>query len=78
MIADTDVNREKQKKKSLQHQLGKLASQTVSSLPDFKPKGTRYESVNYGIIATIDPHSQKEHTEAYKIPKFGFNRANFD
>ena len=25
--------------------------------------------------ATIDPHSQKEHTEIHKIPKFGVNRA---
>ena len=22
-------------------------------------------------LATIDPHSQKEHTEIHKIPKFG-------
>ena len=22
-------------------------------------------------LATIDPHSQEEHTEIYKIPKFG-------
>ena len=29
-------------------------------------------------LATIDPHSQKEHTEIYKIPKFGVNRDNFD
>ena len=26
-------------------------------------------------LATIDPHSQKEHTEIRKIPKFGVNRA---
>ena len=26
-------------------------------------------------LATIDPHSQKEHTE---IPKFGVNHASFD
>ena len=25
-------------------------------------------------LATIDPHSQKEHTEIHKIPKFGVNR----
>ena len=25
-------------------------------------------------LATIDPHSLKEHTEIYKIPKFGVNR----
>ena len=25
-------------------------------------------------LATIDPHSSKEHTEIYKIPKFGVNR----
>ena len=25
-------------------------------------------------LATIDPHSQKEHTKLYKIPKFGVNR----
>ena len=24
-------------------------------------------------LATIDPHSQKEHTEIHKIPKFGIN-----
>ena len=29
-------------------------------------------------LATIDPHSQKEHTEIYKIPKFGVNQASFD
>ena len=29
-------------------------------------------------LATIDPHSQKEHTEIVKIPKFGVNRASFD
>ena len=29
-------------------------------------------------LATIDPHSQKEHTEIYKISKFGVNRAIFD
>ena len=28
-------------------------------------------------LATIDPHSQKEHTEIHKIPKFGANRASF-
>ena len=27
-------------------------------------------------LATIDPHSQKEHTEIHKIPKFGVNQAN--
>ena len=26
--------------------------------------------------ATIDPHSQKEHTEIHKIPSFGVNRAS--
>ena len=29
-------------------------------------------------LAIIDPHSQKEHTEIHKIPKFGVNRASFD
>ena len=29
-------------------------------------------------IATIDPLSEKEHTEIDKIPKFGVNRASFD
>ena len=29
-------------------------------------------------LATIDPHSQKEHTEIHKIPMFGFNQARFD
>ena len=29
-------------------------------------------------LATIDPHSQKEHTEIYQIPKFGVNWVNFD
>ena len=28
-------------------------------------------------LATIDSHSQKEHTEIHKIPKFGVNRASF-
>ena len=25
-------------------------------------------------LVTIDPHSQKEHTEIQKIPKFGVNQ----
>ena len=29
-------------------------------------------------LATIDPHSQKEHTEIHKILKFGANQAGFD
>ena len=29
-------------------------------------------------LGTIDPHSQKEHTEIHKIPKFGVNLARFD
>ena len=29
-------------------------------------------------LATIDPHSQKEHTDIHKIPKFGVNQASFD
>ena len=29
-------------------------------------------------LATIDSHSQKEHTEIDQIPKFGVNRASFD
>ena len=29
-------------------------------------------------LAAIDSHSQKEHIEIYKIPKFGVNRATFD
>ena len=29
-------------------------------------------------LATIDLHSQKEHTEIHKIPKFGKNQASFD
>ena len=29
-------------------------------------------------LATIDPHSQKEHGEIPKISKFGFNQASFD
>ena len=29
-------------------------------------------------LAFIDPHSQKEHTEIDKIPKFSVNRASFD
>ena len=28
-------------------------------------------------FATIDSHSQKEHTEIRKIPKFGVNQASF-
>ena len=28
-------------------------------------------------LATIDPHSQKEHTEIHKIPKFGVYQARF-
>ena len=27
---------------------------------------------------TIDPHSQEELMEIYKIPKFGVNQASFD
>ena len=29
-------------------------------------------------LATIDPHSKKEHVEIPKIPKFGVNQASFD
>ena len=29
-------------------------------------------------LATIDPRSQKEHIEIYKIHKFGVNQASFD
>ena len=29
-------------------------------------------------LATIDPHSQKEHAKIPKIPKFGVNQASFD
>ena len=29
-------------------------------------------------LATIDPHSQREHIEIHKIPKFGVNLASFD
>ena len=29
-------------------------------------------------LATIDPHSQKEHAKIHKISKFGVNRASFD
>ena len=29
-------------------------------------------------VATIDPHSQKEHTGIRKILKFGVNQASFD
>ena len=28
-------------------------------------------------LATIDSHSQREHTEIHKIPKFGVNQASF-
>ena len=28
-------------------------------------------------LATIDSHSQKEHTEIHKIPKVGVNQASF-
>ena len=29
-------------------------------------------------LATTDPHSQKDHTEILKIPRFGVNQASFD
>ena len=29
-------------------------------------------------LANIDPHSQTEHTEIHKIPKFGVNYVSFD
>ena len=29
-------------------------------------------------LATIDPHSQKQHTKIHKIPKFGVNQNSFD
>ena len=29
-------------------------------------------------LATIDPHSRKEHTEIHKIPKFGVNQVSSD
>jgi len=41
-------------------------------------KGLGTESLNYGIRATIDPRSQKEHAKIHKIPKFGVNQACFD
>ena len=28
-------------------------------------------------LSTIDSHSQKEHTEIHKIPKFGVNQTSF-
>ena len=27
-------------------------------------------------LATIDPHSQREHTKIHKIPEFGVNECN--
>jgi len=30
------------------------------------------------VLATIDPHGQKEHTQIHKIPKFGVNQTSFD
>ena len=29
-------------------------------------------------LATIDPHSRKEHTKIYKIAKFDFYQASFN
>ena len=29
-------------------------------------------------LATIDPHSQKDHIEIHKIPKFVVNQASLD
>jgi len=29
-------------------------------------------------LATIDPHSQKDHTKIHKISKLGVNQASFD
>ena len=29
-------------------------------------------------LATIETHSQKEHTEIHMIPKFGVNQTSFD
>ena len=29
------------------------------------------------VLATIDPHGQKEHIEIHRIPKFGVNQASF-
>ena len=29
-------------------------------------------------LATIDPNSQRDHTEIHNIPKFGVNQASFD
>ena len=29
-------------------------------------------------LATIDPHTQKEHIEIHNIPMFGVNQASFD
>ena len=48
----------------------------LMTLPDFISRGTRYGSVIYGI--SNYPHSQKEHTEFHKIPKFGVNQVSFD
>ena len=53
------------------------AARVQPLMPDFKLRRTRYESANYGI-STIDPRSQKEHTEIHRIPKFGVNQSSFD
>ena len=29
-------------------------------------------------LATVDPHSRKEHTEIHRIPKFDVNQSSFD
>ena len=45
-------------------------------LPDFKPWGSGYESVYYGLWDSTPTYSRKEHIELYNILKFGVNQAN--
>ena len=49
----------------------------LTSLPEFNREGLG-TSLEIMGLATIDPHSQKEHTEIHKIPKFRVNQASFD
>ena len=74
-IQDWILNSERIWKRILRFFAKQINPRSLRSLPVFKPWRTSYESLNYG---STDPHSQKEHTEIHKIPKFGVNRASFD
>ena len=55
--------------------LQNLKKTSLSRISNREGLGTSLQIMG---VVTIDPHSQKEHAEIHKIPKFGVNRASFD